>query len=265
MDFKKPIIAALLAVCVGLAGCNREQSDWEKTRAANTAPAYQLFVKKYPHGAFTAQAGAQLQELEGQRDWQKARDADTAQAYQAFLTAHPHGKWSEEARIRIENFALAQPPAAAAAGAAGTAATPGAGADTGAGAGTGAGTSVSEEAPASSAEAAAPVARASARHTHATKVAIAGAYGVQLGAFKSGAAAANRHWKMLAKKYASLLHGLSPSVHATKTGAGHVYRLQVAGLSAARARAVCQRLKAKGQACIVLRPAHKHRRAHVGH
>ncbi|NNM61625.1 MAG: hypothetical protein HKM03_05595 [Steroidobacteraceae bacterium] len=43
-------------------------------------------------------------------------------------------------------------------------------------------------------------------------------------------------------------------MRAVTTAAGRLYRLQVEGLSAARAAAICRGLKARGQACMVLRP-----------
>ena len=101
-------LAVMLAMAIPLAGCSRQQSDWQKTRETNTADAYEQFLKKYPTGEFTAQAQARVKELYEERDWQKARDADTPEAYQAFLKQYPEGKWTEEARIRVENFTLAQ-------------------------------------------------------------------------------------------------------------------------------------------------------------
>ena len=103
-----------LSAGLALSGCSRQQSDWEKTRAANTTDAYELFLKKYPSGEFSAQAQARVKELYEERDWQKARDTDTLDAYQAFLKQYPEGKWTEEARIRVENFTLASAPANAA-------------------------------------------------------------------------------------------------------------------------------------------------------
>lgn len=258
MDIRKIIVVALVVAAVGLSGCNREQSAWEKARAANNADSYEQFVKKYPQGSFTAQAEARLKELYEERDWQKARDADTAEAYQAFLKDHPEGKWAEEARIRIENFALAQPPAGTSAPA-------------------GTNTAAAQETPSAKAnapekakpevseppEAAAP--KGGIRKGAKPAVGGAGAYGLQLGAFKSGKAAAMKHWKVLEKKYPSALHGLKPSVHATKTAAGQVYRLQVAGLTAARAHSICRGLNAKKQSCLVLPPAHKVRHSRVKH
>jgi cell division septation protein DedD len=88
-----------------------------------------------------------------------------------------------------------------------------------------------------------------------------GGYGVQLGAFKSNADAANRRWARLQKANAALLAGLSPTVSPKKSGGTTLYRLQVAGLSDQRAHAICKTLKANSQACYVIRPprhAHKH-------
>ncbi len=111
----RKVVAGMCAVMLALAGCSRQQSDWQKTRETNTAEAYEQFLKKYPSGEFTAQAEARVKELYEERDWQKARDADTPEAYQAFVKQYPEGKWTEEARIRIENFTLAQVPSGTAA------------------------------------------------------------------------------------------------------------------------------------------------------
>src|ERR1700682_4131301 len=106
----KAVIGVCFALLLGIGACSRQQSDWEKTRAANTTDSYEQFIKKYPSGEFTAQAQARVKELYEERDWQKARDADTQEAYQSFLKQYPEGKWTEEARIRVENFTLAQAP-----------------------------------------------------------------------------------------------------------------------------------------------------------
>src|SRR5579864_9525422 len=125
MVIKQAFLVLSLTAALALSACSRQQSDWEKTRAANTTDAYELFLKKYPNGEFTAQAEARVKELYEERDWQKARDADTQEAYQAFLKQYPEGKWAEEARIRVENFTLAQAPSNATPAGAETANTPG--------------------------------------------------------------------------------------------------------------------------------------------
>ena len=234
MVTNKAMLALSLALLLAV-------SAWEKTRAANTTDAYELFLKKYPSGEFTAQAQARVKELYEERDWQKARDADTQEAYQAFLKQYPEGKWAEEARIRVENFTLAQAPSNATPAAADSANTQG------------------NTASGSAATAAAPkpsVPPASSPSGAAKPAAQTGAYGVQLGAFKSGADAANKRWAHLNKEYPKILAGLSPTVSPLKSSSGTLYRLQVNGLTEKHASSVCKSLKSKSQGCILLHPTH---------
>jgi cell division protein FtsN len=237
MVFNKLVLALCLTALLGVSGCSRQQSDWEKAVGANTADAYEQFLKKYPSGDFTAQAQARLKELNEERDWQKARDTDTLEGYQAFLKQYPEGKWTEEARIRVENFTLASAPSNAIPPAPATPAT---------------------AAPNPAANAVAPKAAApkAVAPPAAPSKAAAGTYGVQLGAFKSGADAANARWAQLEKKYPKLLTGLTPKVAPKKSASGTLYRLQVANLSEKHAASICKALKEHSQACTVLRPAH---------
>ena len=259
MTMNKAVIGLCFTVLLGIYGCSRQQSDWEKTRTANTAESYEQFIKKYPSGEFTAQAQARLKELYEERDWQKARDADTQEAYQAFLKQYPEGKYTEEARIRVENFTLAQaPPNGAPAGAEAPNAAgnpPGGGAAAGGAGGAGA---AAAPKPAVPAPAPAPAQSPSAPPAQVAKAASKHG-GIQLGAFKSSAAAANKRWAHLEKEYPKLLAGLSPTVAPKKTTSGTLYRLQVVGLGEKRAREICKSLKAKSQACVVIdaRPRHE--------
>ena len=230
MVFNKVILVLCLTALLGVSGCSRQQSDWEKAVGANTAETYEQFLKKYPSGDFTAQAQARLKELYEERDWQKARDTDTLEGYQAFLKQYPEGKWTEEARIRVENFTLASAPTAAPPAAA---------------------------APNPAANAVAPKVAAAPKAVAATAATSkAGTYGIQLGAFKSGADAANARWAQLEKKYPKLLTGLTPKVAPKKSASGTLYRLQVANLSEKHAASICKTLKEHSQACTMLRPAH---------
>jgi cell division protein FtsN len=237
MVIHKVFLVLSLTAVLGLAGCSRQQSDWEKTRTTNSTDAYELFLKKYPSGEFTAQAQARVKELYEERDWQKARDTDTLEAYQAFLKQYPEGKWTEEARIRVENFTLASVPSSAAP--AGADATP-----------------PSQPTPPTAMAmrpAAAPKVPA-ASSAHAAPTESKGSYGIQLGAFKSGADAANQRWAKLEKEYPKLLSGLSPKVSPKKGDSGTLYRLQVASLSETRASSICKSLKAHSEACVLLHP-----------
>ena len=267
MFMNKAIVGLCFALLLGISGCSRQQSDWEKTRAANTTDSYEQFLKKYPRGEFTAQAQARVKELYEEQDWQKARDADTQEAYQAFLKQHPEGKWTEEARIRVENFTLAQAPSNATPAGVDTANTPGNPATgeataTAAGAAAGAAAATAAAKPAAAAMApsmsASPTkiakpaaARAGSAKTGSAK---AGSHGIQLGAFKSSEDAANQRWAHLDKAYPKLLTGLSPTMAPKKSASGTLYRLQVVGLTEDRARAICKSLKAKSQACVVIHP-----------
>ncbi len=233
MVIKQVFLVLGLTAALALSGCSRQQSDWEKTRTANTTDAYELFLKKYPSGEFSAQAQARVKELYEERDWQKARDTDTLEAYQAFLKQYPEGKWTEEARIRVENFTLASAPAnAAPAGAEATPAAP------------------PKPAAAMAMKPAPPKPTASAHPPSKPQ----GSFGIQLGAFKTGADAANKRWSKLDQEYPKLLSGLSPTVSPRKGASGTLYRLQVANLSEKRANSICQTLKAHSQACVLIHP-----------
>jgi cell division protein FtsN len=235
MTMNKAVVGVCIMLLIGVGGCSRQQSDWEKTRAANTADSYEQFLKKYPNGEFTAQAQARVKELYEERDWQKARDVDTQEAYQAFLKQYPEGRWTEEARIRVENFNLAQAPSNATPAAADTANNPG-------------------NSAAGDAAAPPPATPVPAPLKAAPSAVAAGSYGVQLGAFKSSADAANHRWARLNKEYPTLLGALSPTVVPKKTSAGTLYRLQVVGLSEKHARSICKSLKAKSQPCVTIHP-----------
>jgi cell division protein FtsN len=241
----KVLLVLCLTALLGVSGCSRQQSDWEKTRAANSTDAYELFLKKYPSGEFTAQAQARVKELYEERDWQKARDADTVEAYQAFLKQYPEGKWTEEARIRVENFTLASAPS-----------TPNPGTNLSAGAApppAAAPPAPAAPKPSSAPAQVAPAAPGAAPGTHAAAKTGTGSHGVQLGAFKSGTAAANKRWELLQKQYPKLLAGLMPKIAPKKLSSGTLYRLQVVNLSEKHAGQICKTLKAHSQACVVLR------------
>jgi cell division protein FtsN len=259
MVMKKTVQVLCFTVLLGVYGCSRQQSDWEKTRAANTTDSYEQFLKKYPNGEFSAQAQARVKELYEERDWQKARDTDTQDAYQAFLKQYPEGKWTEEARIRVENFTLAQAPSNAAPAGADAAGTP---------ANPAPGESAANPPPNTAMKPLAPPARVTppsspppgmrpaAPTAPAAPASAAGSYGIQLGAFKASADAANRRWAHLDKEYPKLFAGLSPTVAPKKEASGTLYRLQVAGLTEKHAREICRNLKAKSQACVLIHPAH---------
>ncbi|GAC1309285.1 MAG: hypothetical protein NVSMB10_16240 [Steroidobacteraceae bacterium] len=262
----KLVLSICCSLVLVLSACSRQQSDWQKTREANSVDAYEHFLKKYPSGEFTAQAQARVKELYEERDWQKARDADTPEAYQAFLKQYPEGKWTEEARIRVENFTLAQAPAGNPLAPGASAQAPPSQAAQPPATAPAASVDNNETAPPPTHVTAPPIKKAvkPAAGTGAVNVAgtgtgagassaRTGTYAVQLGAYRSGAHAAKAHWQKLQQLYPVLLAGLSSKVVSRPSGG--LYRLQAVGLSEKRARDVCASLKAKSQPCIVVPPA----------
>ena len=236
-------LASVLALTT-LAGCSREKIDWKSAEAADTVEGYDHFLERHPDGELAPQARARVAQLNEDRDWKKASAADTADAYRQFLAQHDSGKWSEEARIRVENFTLsAAPPNAAPAGAEATSAQPAPSA---------------APTPAAPPKPAAAMAMKPAPSKAPSTVRVAGksqgSFGIQLGAFKSGADAANKRWSKLDQEYPKLLSGLSPTVSPKKGASGTLYRLQVANLSEKRANSICTALKAHSQACVLIHP-----------
>lgn len=79
-------------------------------------------------------------------------------------------------------------------------------------------------------------------------------YRVQLGAF-GNTIGAERAWSRLKQKYRSDLGALQPTYEAVETSDRTLYRLRVGPLyEEADADALCIALKARGQACMVVRP-----------
>jgi hypothetical protein len=264
---------ALLAVLVGLAAaCSREQQDWRAAEGADTSEAWQRFLEQHPESELVPKARARIAQIAEQRDWERADHAGTIVAYRGFLAQHPTGRWSEEARIRIEAFSLGSAPrtppptpeeVAAAQANQGVRALHLATAPSGAAAPTPAAvpdSAVPDAAtPARSAGAtaapgeAAQPAPAAADHRLDTSGLPASGYGVQLGAFGSEAGA-DREWQRLQGRFGAELGGLSPRIVIASTAGGQLYRLQASAGGEAQARAICDSLREKDQACVPVVP-----------
>lgn len=235
------LLVPILLVIVFLHACSQRQQAWEEARAANTPEAYEAFVASFPDGEFASQARARAAELRETRDWQKAIAANSLDAYRQFVKLHPDGSMSDEARIRIESFALSAPVPDSAPGLATlagptTIAPADAGNSTQARSTASGGSNTSSAAPAASA--------ASARQ----------GYRIQLGAFAGGEKQAMNEWRQLQEEFPALLRGLKPTVRLATTTSGHLYRLQAGFTDEPRARAICERLKEEGRACVVVLP-----------
>jgi cell division septation protein DedD len=89
----------------------------------------------------------------------------------------------------------------------------------------------------------------------APQVAAAGAFRIQLASVKSEADA-QKEWTRLQKIHADLLGTLAPTIQRADLGAqGIFYRIQGGPLANREAAAaLCEQLKAKNQACLVVKP-----------
>jgi cell division septation protein DedD len=239
------------------AGCSREQQDWRSAEAADSIEGYGQFIQRHPESELAAQARSRVTQLGEDLDWQHAGSADSPDAYRQFITQHPNGKWAQEARIRIENFSLG----AAGSGSAGATASAANASESPASAVASPGEVAAAPArPATRAQQTAPMQAAQGQQSAAapanpTPAGNAGSsgFGVQLGAF-STEAGANNEWHVLTGRFGSELQGLSEHVVTADTASGRLYRLQAAVPDEARARAVCEILRKRSQACVPVLP-----------
>ncbi|HQW09672.1 MAG TPA: SPOR domain-containing protein [Steroidobacteraceae bacterium] len=229
---------AIFVTCIAiLAGCSRERRDWQSAQTADTIEAYGDFLAKHGDSPLAAQAETRVKQLGEERDWQQAATTDTLEAYQAYLRQHPESKWAEEARIRVENFSLAG-------------ATPGAPMASGPAAPPAVASPATTVPPI---PAAPPVQSAPRPATPSSRTF---EHGIQLGAF-STEAKAHAEWERVARAHGSVLAGLSPAVVAVKSGGSTLYRLRAATGGEAKSRSLCEALRSKGQACVVVLPVGK--------
>jgi cell division septation protein DedD len=274
MKLRTLTAAMLVVVSVTLvAGCSRERIDWKSAEAADTQESYNHFLQLHPDSALATQARARLAQLAEDKDWQHASAADTADAYKQFLAQHPNGKWAEEARIRMENFSLDSNPSPMSVAA--NAVTPATSAQPAAPA------SASAAHTSSSAAHAATAANSATKPSSASKPSAspappkqtvttgpaskpvttastdsASAYGIQLGAFSTQAAALNA-WKGLQVAHDAELHGLFAHAVPVDVTSGKLYRLQAPVGDEARARSICASLTKKQTPCVVVLPPAK--------
>ena len=62
-----PRLYWLICCAAALAACNSAKSEWSKATTADTIPAYQAFLSKYPNDAHEIDAEARIVSLEQDR------------------------------------------------------------------------------------------------------------------------------------------------------------------------------------------------------
>lgn len=210
----------LLAACLLLVACSRQEVAWRDASQADTAAAYGAYLEAYPAGTHAAQARQRVGELREQQAWQQALRFDAPESYQRYLALHPEGRYAAQARERLAAFLRTRPAPVS---------TPAGG-----------------PAPPPSAPAAAPVA--------GTLIAAAqgAGYRIQLGAFGGGEQAARQAWQALRDRHPQWLGELAPRVDVVVRDGRSLWRLQAGPVSEPRARELCAALVARGADCIVV-------------
>ena len=208
-------VALLSVLALLAAGCSRQESAWRRSQSQDSVAAYEAYLRDFPAGAHAGEAQARLAALREAQEWERAQRFNTPEAYQRYLSGYPAGRFAQAARERLSDFLLARAPDDAGPAAPTTALPPGGGN---------------------------LLAAAGQAPTHR----------VQLGAFGAGEAAARRAWVGLLGRHGDLLGGTSPRVDVIERNGRSLWRLQAGPLSEARAREVCEALKARGEACLLV-------------
>jgi cell division septation protein DedD len=84
-----------------LVACSSAESDWAKADAANTAAAYENFIKQHPNDTHAQQARDHLQKIEDDQAWSDALKSNTLEGYQQYLQKEPGGTHVEDAHSQV--------------------------------------------------------------------------------------------------------------------------------------------------------------------
>ncbi len=230
------LLIALLIVIV--CGCGNPEKSWELAEREDTNQAYLAFLAKYPEGEFADRARARIGELKEENAWERAQFRDRVDNYERYLQRYPSSQNSVSAQARItelrteaawetaredgsleslRNFLEAYPDAP-------------------------------QSAPAREMIAAIPKEEPEPETLPPPER--AGEFRVQLGAFRT-AAAAEREVRRLTGRFDELLLGPIRIVTPTEHGSSR-FLLRSVPMSLTEARGNCQSLQQFGQDCFVI-------------
>ncbi|MCT4610902.1 MAG: peptidoglycan-binding protein [Pelagimonas sp.] len=81
---------------------NRDRSDWRQADAVDSIAGYQRYLKRWPQGAFAAEARARIRDIE--LDYSIARSAEQAKREESRLQLNPTARKLAEARLNQIGF-----------------------------------------------------------------------------------------------------------------------------------------------------------------
>jgi cell division septation protein DedD len=93
--------AMLLLLTALLSACSSAQADWNKADTANTAAAFQDFLKQHPNDDHAKEARDRLQKIEDQQAWADTQKSNSLDAYQQYLQKEPNGTHVEDAHTQV--------------------------------------------------------------------------------------------------------------------------------------------------------------------
>jgi hypothetical protein len=85
------ITGFLMGACLGVIACNPAESDWNKAITANTAEAYQAFIREHPDNEHVDEARGRTFSLHDDEAWAMAQAANTVAGFQEYLRQEPGG------------------------------------------------------------------------------------------------------------------------------------------------------------------------------
>ncbi len=245
---------------LALGACTtRDEQAYKRARQTDTVIGWEDFLREHPDSAELSKARQRLMELHEDREWQRTELSNSLPAYQRYLRGYPQGRFANEALVRIANLKLEQLPAEEGSPPAETLTAP-----------------VAPEAtrppppmsnrivrtPAKPVPTQPVPARAKPVLTQPAPAkpavvrsprAPSGRWGVQLGVFRHGAAAAESHWQHLRQRAPRALSGLQPVVVPPPPGQVF-YRLTVAHLTPEQAKTLCASIRETGEGCLLIAP-----------
>ncbi len=105
----KWIAVWVLAGCLA-AACSRQESGWRSAADADSAAAYQAYLRDFPAGPHADEARQRLRELQDEAAWALAERTQLPESWQRYLGDWPDGRHADAARERLAAFIPDQPP-----------------------------------------------------------------------------------------------------------------------------------------------------------
>lgn len=245
----RSVLAVWAAGVLVLAGCSSPDSDWARAQADGSEDALIEFINRHPEAPQAAEARQRVVELRIAADWAAAEESASIAAYEAFLDKHPDSVFRADALEVLQRLRVAAAWSALRDSTDPTQLSAFAEAFDGTPEAEAAQSLIRQLSPpepeAETVPAPAPAPAPQARPAPAAPEP-SGTHRVQLAAFGSSAAAQTGR-DQLARQLADVIGDVGLEARQD----GGMYRVVTAPLSEARARELCNQIKAQGRECFV--------------